>query len=62
MVVILKFVYVMVIFVSLFLMAINVNAIPGMPCINDVDCEKYISPVSGYQVKCIDGNCERIRI
>nr|ABB13614.1 late nodulin-like protein [Astragalus sinicus] len=54
MVVILKFVYVIVIFVSLFFMTITVNAIR---CKDDAECEESIPAPSGWKSKCIDGNC-----
>nr|ABB13610.1 late nodulin-like protein [Astragalus sinicus] len=54
MVVIMKLVYVFVVFASLFLMTINVNA---MPCETDDDCKKKYIPAPGWEAKCIDRLC-----
>nr|ABB13615.1 late nodulin-like protein [Astragalus sinicus] len=53
MVVIMKFVYVLVLFISL-LLTVNVNAIQ---CETDEDCKGLYVPSPGYAIKCIEGEC-----
>nr|ABB13613.1 late nodulin-like protein [Astragalus sinicus] len=60
MVVIKKLFYVTVLLVSLFLMAINVNAI--IPCVQDSDCKKLWTPEPGWELKCIDEFCRTVEI
>ncbi|KEH20380.1 putative Late nodulin [Medicago truncatula] len=56
-----KFLYVLIIFISIFVVASVYDSIPYVnsgPCVTDKDCPK----VSQYNIRCRKGQCARIRV
>lgn len=56
-----KFLYVLIMFISIFLVASVYDSIPYVnsgPCVTDKDCPK----VSQYNIRCRKGQCVRIRV